>query len=81
MIATGGVDWSSILDSSKLSTKDGVTVFGGESSSVTKSGLRPLAIIVDWIEDWSVSERVDLCFSPLVVTTEALTPTLFRVFM
>ena len=37
MIAAGGVDWSSILDSSKLSTEDDVLVFEDEYRPTLKA--------------------------------------------
>ena len=80
MIPASRFDLPCIPDSSKFSKEDNVTEFKGECCSILRSGLRSLAIEVDLIDDFSVSERLDLCFSPLVVTTETLTPPLLRVF-
>ncbi len=56
-------------------------MFEGEYCSILKSGfLRPPALgtEMDGIEDISVSETLEVSFSPLVLTVEAMTlPLLF----
>jgi hypothetical protein len=52
-------------------------VFDGENCSTLKSGcLWPLAMEMDGIEDWSVSEILGSCFSPPLLTTATVIPPL-----
>jgi hypothetical protein len=73
MIPAGRVDGPCILSSSKLSTEDDATEFEGEYCPTLKSGLMSLVIEMGPIEDRSANETLDLRFSPLVVTSVAVT--------
>ena len=83
MIPAGRLDRPCIPDSSKLSTEGDITEFKGEScsSSILKSGLESLETKVDRIERSSVSEMIDWCLSPRVVSRETLTAPFLRVSM
>jgi hypothetical protein len=75
MITTGGVGWSCILNSSRLSTEDDVIlVFEGEYRSTLKSSPVSLATEVDRVEGPSVNETFDLRLSPSVLTTVTVIP-------
>ena len=54
-------------------------VFDGENFSDLKSGfLLSLAMLMDGIEDWWVSENSETCFSiPVLTTVTAIAPLLF----
>lgn len=72
MVPAGRVDWPCIFSSSKLSTEDAAIEFEGEYGS----SLTSLAREMDGIVGWSANETLDLRLSPLVVTTETVTPPL-----
>ena len=72
MIPAGRAGSSFILSSSKLSTENDATELEGEYSLTLKLGLMS-PMIVDPIEDRSANETLDLRFSPLVVTSVAVT--------
>ena len=77
MIPSGRVDC--IFSSSKLSTEDDAIVFEGEYCSILRSGLRPPPTEMGGIRadnSSSSNEMLDLRLSPVVVTTETLTPPL-----
>jgi len=76
MIPAGRVGWPCILSSSKLSTDDDAIVFEGEYCSILKSGLTSPGREMGGIEGWSSNEMSDLRLSPLIVTTETVTPAL-----
>jgi hypothetical protein len=69
-------DWSCILGSSKLSAENDASVFEGEYRSILRSGLLSMAMEMDGIETWSVSETLDLRLFPAIATTETVTPSL-----
>jgi hypothetical protein len=74
MISSGWVDWR-FISSSKFSTYDDVTEFEGEYCSILKSGFKSLAMEMDGtVEGRSMDETLDLRLSPVVVTTETMTP-------
>jgi hypothetical protein len=50
--------------------------FEGENGSILKSGLLSRTMEMAGIEGWSMNETPDLRLSPVVVTTETVTPTL-----
>jgi hypothetical protein len=75
MIPAGRVNWPCILGSSNLSTEDDTSTFKGEYRPILKSGLLSMAMELDGIKIWSVSETLDLRLSPPpIVITVTVTP-------
>ena len=70
------VGWPCILGSSKFSAKDDVLEGKGKFCLILKLGLWSLAMETDEIEDRPVSEMIDLCLIPPVVTTVTEMPPL-----